>query len=278
MNVFRRTKYVVIGAICILIFVFSPLFQVAKSYAVMSVYSEYHKINSSIYKEDIRIYIPGGLRTLARDYYPFVMTYDTSVEFSDHRNEPIDLVILYNFGAMEWLKGASLLYDEESPYYSSFYGAYVARFKDSEKQYGMNADKSLNIEEIMDVTDFDLKHLVLESVGANSPVLEYEILNLTEESYINIDGDRYQVIDAKLEMSGMWHPYIKDYTAYLQYGSPVRYRSDSEAFKTIDGYGRIYIRFDEERRISYFFYSIAQSKETILKIENDFILKSNVKG
>lgn len=272
----KKTYYWAISILVIILFVISPLFQVVKSYAVMSVYSEYHKINSAIYKEGIRIHIPGGTRTLKKDYYPFVMTYDTSEEFSHHMNESIDLVILYNFGAMEWLKGASVLYDAQSPFYNSFYGAYIARYKDMDKQYGMNSDKSLNVEEIMEVTDFDLKHLVLESVGSKEPVLEYEIIQTEDEKMITIDGAEYQVMDAKLKMSGMWHQVKNDYTAYLQYGKPTLIEGDTQSFETVEGFGRIYIRFDEVKNISYFFYSIATSMDQIQAIERDFIMKSTI--
>lgn len=261
----------------ILIGVNSPFFQVIKSYMIMGGYSYYHKVESDIYKEGIRIHIPGGLKTLKRDYYPFVMTYDTSEEFSSHRNESIDLVVLYNFGTMQWLKGASVLYDETSPYYNSFYGAYIAKFKDGVGVYGRKDDGSLDVESIMDITDFDLKHLVLNSVGCEQPILKYDIIETEEPKYLEIDHEIYQVIDAKMEMSTMWHEVKGDYTAYIQYGNPSGFKSTIDSFATIQGYGRIYIRFDTQKNISYFFYSIATSQHTLDEIESGFISKSTIK-
>lgn len=268
-------KVMVLVVFCILFFM-SPFYQVVKSYTVMAVYSTYHKINTPIYKEGIRIHIPGGYATLKKDYYPFVMTYDTTQEYSDYIGEPVDLVVLYNFGAMEWFKGSSLMYEKNSPYYSGFYGAYVARYEDEAKQYGMNSDGDINVDEVMKVTNFDLKHLVLNSMGCQQPELTYNIEAQDHAIFKMIDGKKFRVIDATLTMSGMWHSYKTDYMAYIQYGRPPKGEALEQSFETIQGFGRIYLFFDTEQNTSYFFYIIAPTKETIEETEKNFILKSKI--
>jgi len=276
----RKLKRWIFILCCIVAFILSPFFQVVKSYVVMSVYSHYHKVESEIYKEGIRINMPSGLSTFKRDYYPFVMTYDTTQEFSNYMGESIELVVLYNFGAMRWLKGSSLMFDKNSDYYSGFYGAYVARYTELNKQYGMNSDQSLHVEEIMEVTNFDLKQLVLSSMGCEEPFLEYQINSGAEPRYTIIDGQKYQTIDAVLTMSGMSHEFKEDYMAYIQYGRPPKKSNSNEqpelSFETIEAFGRIYIYFDKDTKISYFFYIIAPTIKTLVETEENFILKSTL--
>ncbi len=54
----------------------------------------------------------GGAATFQKDYFPFVITFDPSASFSRYIGAPVDLTILYNFGAFDMLYGASTLYDK----------------------------------------------------------------------------------------------------------------------------------------------------------------------
>ncbi len=261
-----------------IIFTFTPFFQVVKSYTIMSVYSKKHEINSFIKDMGISIHMPGGLSTLKKDYYPFVMTYDTSDEFSEYLNMNIDLIILYNFGAMEWLKGSSLMYNESSPYYSSFYGAYIAKNNGISRQFGTQDNGNINIKEIMEVTNFDLKTLVLRSIGNESPEIEYEVVNIENPYQRIIDGISFDVYDVDINMDGMNHVFVKDYTAYIQYGRPVNKEGLIESFKKINNFGRIYVYFDYNTKVSYFFYIIAPSSKIIEDTEENFILPADIIG
>jgi hypothetical protein len=179
-------------------FAFTPFFQVIKSYSVMAVYSKVSENNSFMKKENISIQMPGGLSTWQRDYYPFVITYDTTHEFSKHLNKDVDLVILYNFGAMKWLSGSSLMYDEDSPYYSGYYGAYLVRYNDLDRQYGLKDNGNIYIEEILQVTNFDLKTLVTKNLGNQNPEIECIIVNEEQPYERIIDGivfDADQIVE-----------------------------------------------------------------------------------
>ncbi len=275
-----RTQLIRLSIVIILIvgFLFTPFYQVVKSYAVMSVYSKIHDNASFMKKEGIRIKMPGGLSTFKKDYFPFVMTYDTTEEFSRYLDTDVDLVVLYNFGAMEWLKGSSLMYNEDSPYYSGFYGAYVARYNDIERQYGEKENGDIDIEEIMEVTNFDLKVLVMRSIGNKTPHIDYKVVNEDKPYTRTIDGLDFKVYDAELYMDGMNHEYSRDYTAYIQYGKPPKSKEPIESFKKMNGYGRIYVYFDYDTSVSYFFYIIGPTKETIEETEVKFILPSEISG
>jgi len=280
MKLIHKKKFVKLFIVIVLIigFIYTPFFQVIKSYSVMAVYSKIHEKNSFMKDENIDIQLPGGRSTLKRDYYPFVMTYDTTPEFSKYLDTDVDLVVLYNFGAMEWLKGASLMYKESSPFYSGFYGVYVARYNEIDRQYGETENGDIYIEEIMEVTNFDLKILVMRSIGNKTPEIEYSIVNEDNPYKRTIDGLEFDVYDAELYMDGMNHEYVRDYTAYIQYGKPPKSKEPIESFKKINGYGRIYVYFDYDTKVSYFFYIIAPTKETVDYSEENFILPSKING
>lgn len=271
-----RLRKMVIIVMILILFILSPQFQVLKSYSIMFVYSKIHEKNSFLQEENIDIHMKGGLSTTERDYYPFVMTYDTTKEFSKVKNEAINLVVLYNFGYMEWLKGASVLYDESSPYYSTFYGMYIASVKDKSRQFGLFDSGDLNIDEIMNVTDFDLKELVLDSLGNFKGIVNYNLTNKESMDIVEIDGLSFQVLNADIEMNSMWHEYKKNYMAYLQYGTPSKYESTKESFALIKAYGRIYIYFDREKKVSYFGYIIATNKQVLEETEKKFILTTTI--
>lgn len=278
MKIGPKLKRFFLIIILIVLFIQTPMFQLVKSYSVMFFYSKIHEDKSFLSDENIEINIPGGWTTAKMDYYPFVMTFDPSESFSRRVGTDVDLTVLYNFGAMKWSTGASIMYDVNSPYYSGFYGAYTVRYNEIDRQYGLNEDGSINIEEVMDITDYDLKILVMKSVGNKDPHVEYTITNLDNPSIITIDGLEFTVFDADLEMDGLYHIYEKDYRAYIQYGRPALIDGVVKSFEMEDMYGRIYCHFDKETKISYFLYIIASTKGTILETETSYIKETEFEG
>lgn len=252
----------------------SPIYPVLKSYLVMSVYSHMHEKNSFLEKLNIDVQIPGGLSTPNKDYYPFVICYDSGEDYSERIHEEVELVIYYNFPAMDLSQGASLLYKENSPLCNSFYGAYALQFKNQDKIFGRKTDGLPDYESIMDVTRFDLEELVLESVGAVNPKVDYELESVEET--IVFDGKEFQILEAQLECEGLWHEVKKDYLAYIQYGRPTSKMGAGTSFKRIKMYGRIYMYIDEVTKISYFYYALATTKEQIEDIERKFIITSKI--
>ncbi len=273
-----RSVYKWLGFVLVLVlFILSPFFQVAKSYGVMAVYSKIHENQSFLRQEGIDINIPGGLSTLDRDYYPFVMTFDTEDYFGKYAGDDIDLVVLYNFGYMRWLKGASVLYDPDSPYYNTFYGAYLVRYKDGLRQYGMHEDGSLNTQEANLVTDYDLKVLVMKSIGNEHPSVVYEMKEEDSRRIVKIDGLDFLVFDADIRMDSFYHELKGDHRAYIQYGRPWKIE-EMDDFETTSMMGRFYVHFDQTSKISLFFYIITGDHETLQRTEESYIMKSSVVG
>lgn len=126
-----KKKLLITGIIAAVIaaFLWLPLSNYPISLAVMKVYSGIHQKDSIMAKKGISLEIPGGDSTKEKDWYPFVMTFNASESFRRFIGEAdgadLDLTILYNFPAFDVLKGCSTLYNPNSPYYNSFYGAYM---------------------------------------------------------------------------------------------------------------------------------------------------------
>ncbi len=115
----------------LLLFCLSPAANVFYSMAVMGVYSKMNEAESLLASEEIDLSIPGGLSTLRSDWYPFVMTFEANSGFRRFTGDSsLSLTILYNFPAFSLTKGCSRLYDTSSPYYNSFYGAYLVKDTD----------------------------------------------------------------------------------------------------------------------------------------------------
>ncbi len=269
----RWIKNTIYCTLFVLLFAQSSLYPIAKSVVVMSVYSKMHERDSFLHEEKIDIQMKGGAATFQKDFFPFVITFDPSASFSRYIGAPVDLTILYNFGAFDMLYGASTLYDKNSSYYSTFYGAYAVRYKDSQDIYGLTQEGEPDIEAITKITDFDLKHLVYNSIGNKTPQLDYRITK--QERTMDIDGREFIVFDAQLDMEGMWHQYEEDYMAYIQYGKPPQ-NAQGESFESLKGYGRIYLHYDQEERISYFFYIITQDEQTLASTEKEFIQTAKI--
>lgn len=120
----KRRGLWVLCALLLALGLFAALPQ-GRSVAVMSVYSRMNGRGSLTAEKGLRIRMPGGLSTLKKDWYPFVMTFEAGTDFGRAAGCPgARLTILYNFGAFG-LQGRSSLYDPDSPYFNSFYGAYL---------------------------------------------------------------------------------------------------------------------------------------------------------
>ena len=145
----------------IALFAVSPLYPYVKSLAAMKVYSYINEKESLMDEKGIQIQIPGGNATKDKDWYPFVMTYNADAQFQSFTGDrDARLTIMYNFPAFDMRKGCSLIYDETSPYYNGFYGAYAADGK-----FGFDENGNFNTDEASIVPKFDMQKLVLEDMG-----------------------------------------------------------------------------------------------------------------
>jgi len=276
--IFKQKRYLA-GRILalLLLFCLSPLSRVFYSMAVMGVYSKMNEKTSLLHSESINLSIPGGLSTLNSDWYPFVMTFEANSGFRRFTgNSSLDLTILYNFPAFSPLKGCSRLYDTSSPYYNSFYGAYLV--KDSEGGiYGFTrqSDGTLypDAAAVAEVPKYDFWQLVLSEFGLTrtNAVFDWNITEISAPlSYAGEDG--FYRMDATLTVNGSSHEYNGFTQSYLQYGKPNFPVTDPLA--PVPMYGRLYGKYLEEKQVSLFFYIVAADKDVLEECDRELLSES----
>jgi len=274
-----QTKRFLTGRILALLFLFclSPLSRVFYSMTVMSVYSKMNEKTSLLQSEGIELSIPGGLSTLRSDWYPFVMTFEANSGFQSFtRDHSLSLTILYNFPAFSPTKGCSRLYDTDSPYYNSFYGAYLVKDTDG-GIYGFTrqSDGTLypDASAVAEVPKYDFWQLVLSEFGltGTDAVFDWNITDISEPiSYAGEDG--FYRMDATLTVNGSSHEYDGFTQSYLQYGTPNFPVTD--ALAPVPMYGRLYGKYLEEKQVSLFFYIVAADKEVLEECDKQILSKS----
>lgn len=262
----KKYKFLIV-VILILIFIFSPLFQFVKSVTVMYVYSQYEKSYSLLRDEHIKLDMKGGLSTREKDWYPFVMTFNADYGFSNYIGRDVRLSILYNFGAFEYLEGASSYYNKQSDYFNAFYGAYVVK---EDKFFGYNDDLTPNFEEMASVPKYDMTVLVLRSIGCKNPTFEFDInATYTVDEYLGLSD--WDVIDATITTNSPMHQYQDNHQAYIQYGKPPETYYEDIDFELIEIKGRIYAKYIKDKGYTIFFYVIAPTNEIIEKCDRQML-------
>ena len=276
-----KQKHYVTGRILalLLLFCLSPVANVFYSMAVMGGYSKMNEQTSLLTSEEIALSVPGGLRTLRSDWYPFVMTFEANNGFRRFTGNPdLSLTILYNFPAFSSMKGCSRLYDERSPYYNSFYGAYLV--KDTGGGiYGFTqkADGTLfpDAEAVARVPKYDFFNLVLAEFGLTkkNAVFDWNVTEVSAPlSYAGDDG--FYRMDATLTVNGSAHKYDGFTQSYLQYGQP-NYPV-TEPLAPVQMYGRLYGKYLEEKGVSLFFYIVAVDKDVLEACDKELLSKSEL--
>lgn len=258
----RVPLIILIVLIVISLIWFYPLI---RSVAVMSAYSAFHDKNSIMVQKGFEIDIPGGTSTPKRDWYPFTITFNAG-NFSGQSR----MSIIYNFPAFDTVRRTSMLYNADSDYYSSFYGAYVIEKEDGSPYgiYGTNID----YDEISSAFRYDYINLVLKSFENRAfefTPMEWDIKNSEYMGY-----DSWTVIDAVIKTSGTSHGYNGFRRSYLQYGRPV-YNAGDE-FPEVLMSGRLYIRYFSEYRCTIAMYIMSPDKDVLEACDSYILSKSRI--
>lgn len=263
----------------LLLFVVSPIFPQLVSVSVMSVYSRQNEKESLIARKNIRLHIPGGFSTAHSDWYPFVMNFDAGTDFGRSiGRDDVSLTILYNFPAFDSFKGCSRLYDVSSPYYSSFYGAYLIEAPSSQP-FGFQPDENgelfPNASEAALVPEYDFFELVLSEFGLTSEnaVFDWQITDIKKEPSYAGENNFYRM-DALLTVNGCAHNDTGFTASYLQYGRP--FGKADEPLAPVTLYGRLYGKYLTEKNTSVFFYIVAADKKVLEECDQKILSHSTL--
>lgn len=249
----------------------TPFFEYLKSVTVMSFSSSIERKHSVLKEENITLDIPGGLITKKKDWYPLVMTFNASEPFSKYIGRDVKLSILYNFGAFNYLEGTSLFYKPQSEYYTSFYGAYVV--KDQTGPFGYYKDGNPNYEEMFSVPEYDMRYLVLASLGCTNPTFELGSRVITSNKTL-LGYEDWQVVEGTVITNSPIHQKNERKLSYIQYGTPPKYADGIEAFPLIKLHAKLYARYFEEKQCSIFFYILTPNAKTIKEWESEILFNT----
>ena len=281
----RKKKLIIGAALALVLFLLSLMLPYAVSLGVMSAYSGMHRRESIMAEKGIQLEIPGGNATAEKDWYPFVMVFNPGESFGRAAGDSeLRLTVLYNFGAFDLRRGCSSIYNVDSEYYSSFYGAYLVTGCDNTKDrsvekgkapFGFSDDGAMNVHEVAMVPKYDFQHLVLGDlgIGTSEEVFQWDAETAAEDvSYLGYDG--WSRVDANLLINGAAHIKRDFRRSYLQYGIPAYDVPGNKDFQPVEMKGRIYGRYFEEWDTSVFFYILTPGKETLEKCDRDILSKS----
>lgn len=251
-----------------------PLYFKTRSYLVMYAHSYYEKRNSLLDRLDLKIEIPAGTRTKEKDWYPFVLVYTADEGFSDFMSRQLSLTILYNFGAFDWKHGTSSYYQAKSPYYNSYYGAYIVKEHEANHRYAFTPNGDPIIEEILSIPEYDFKHLVMESLGCPTEKLTMEALSYDITSNVDYVGHSgWHRMDGLLLLNNPNHKFKGNRRAYIQFGNPIYY-PDKEEFSLITMHGRIYARYFDELKSTLLLYIMTPNSSTLEECDQEILSKT----
>lgn len=271
----RKKKLIIAAALALVLFLLSLMLPYAVSLGVMSAYSGMHRRESIMAEKGIQLEIPGGNATAEKDWYPFVMVFNPGESFGRAAGDSeLRLTVLYNFGAFDLRRGCSSIYNVDSEYYSSFYGAYLVTGRE-EEPFGFDSLGRMDVARTAAVPRFDLQHLVLDDLGINpgEKVFSWNADSIEENiTYLGYEG--WTRTDASLTVNGTAHKSRGFRRSYLQYGIPAYDVPENKDFQPVEMKGRIYGRYFEEWDTSVFFYILTPGKKTLEKCDRDILSKS----
>ena len=278
---FRKAAIAITVLTAVAAFVISPYSRYALSLSIMSVYSRICEQESILKEKGMELEIPGGCEAEKPDWYPFVMTFNPGQSAIENYlgEKGSRLTILYNFPAFDlrWGKGCSRLYDDTSPYYNGFYGAYILSSDDesqqekrSEKAVSAVSEKTITAEPnqqrliklIGKITQFDYQRLVIGDfpIDSDQEIFQWKIQQIKKKTSV-AGSDGWLRIDADMLVNGALHQRKSFVRSYLQYGSP-KYDVMTD-FAPVEMKGRVYAKYLEEQDVTVFFYVLARTDEVL---------------
>ncbi|EOC99238.1 hypothetical protein [Caldisalinibacter kiritimatiensis] len=277
-----KKLFKIIIFILIILFIFfythTNIYYIFRSYIVMYPYSLKEKSESILSKKKLKLHIPGGLYTKERDWYPFMMTFNDNEGFSKYVGKDLSLTVLYNFGYFEKEYGSSSYYNPSSPFYSSFYGAYVvSNNKNPKEKFGFYKNGELNISELSLVPKYDQTRLVLPSIGCPRDKIVFKTqIDKIEYNVKYVGESNWVKIDSTIKTNSPIHKAKKDCLGYIQYGKPIEKYYNQEEYPIITLKGRMYAKYIEEYNVTIAFYILAPNISTINKYDDKVLSKSQI--
>lgn len=274
-----RKKMIVGALIGIFILSYSHYYAL-RSYIVMFPYSYYHNLRSEQKQNDFLIKIPTNSRRFNDGWYPGMLVFFDDKGFGHWVSRPVELTVLYRFGDFHFGKKNSTYFDRSSDRFSSFYGAYIVKNRhQSDTIYGYNQDDEIMVSDIMRITEYDQRRLVMPSIGLppENVIFEVEIIDIEEkDDFLLSSGLKWTKIDAFIKTNSPEHHYMDKQRGYLQYGRPLTPPQGTDDYSPVTLAGRVYVTKAESNDALIALYALAVNFETIDQIDEEFISKTSI--
>jgi len=181
--------------------------------------------------------------------------------------ETVDLSIYYTFGAFE--NGSSLIYKEDSPYNSAFYGAYVIRLDDSKGTVDLMKLTAA-------ITRYDYHVLILYQLGLDINEADFtaDVADV-QKSVTRFGSDDWLQVDAMIETRSVSHVSSGFRQHYLQFGWPLQNQLLVD-FPEVTLYGRTYTKYYAEEGVYVIFYVQAATPELMDFTDQELLSKSKI--
>ncbi|GAB6086860.1 hypothetical protein [Alkaliphilus crotonatoxidans] len=266
----RKLKYFIVVIVIIGLFLGAgkPLYYF-RSLALMYPYSLYHHQKSLLREKDLSVSLPAGFEFKDESWYPFVMTFTDSQGLSEYTGKDLSYTILYNFPHFDLKQGGSAYYQPDSPFYSSFYGAYlIENHEPAGEPYGYQ-NKKVNVDEIKLLPKYDQLELVLPSLGCPKEKRLFEVTIDTLQEGVSVAGiDGFTKIDATILTNSPLHQYKGHQQGYLQYGLPPQ-DWQGEDFPLISLKGQVYVKYFEAKQVTMVLYLMGREEDFIEKWDHE---------
>ena len=260
--------------IILLLLLILPLTRIVPSVGIMSLNNLYHKRSALTQDKNIELDFPVGRVSENQNWFPMMLTFNASEDFSRYFGREIDLTILYNFGAYKFGKSYSSFYDEESPYFGAFYGAYLVEDSNNPHGFGILENGKTDSELLFNIAKYDYTRLVLSGLGAKLTDVKFEQVLIGESIRSIVGYDDWIQIDAVVKTNGPIHAPSKFQVSYLQYGYPPKY--GGENFPEVDMHSRVWTRRFPEKSVTIVFYVMTPDLEFLNDMSERLIYETNV--
>lgn len=252
----------------------------SRSLIVTEIYKEMNKKQSILTKEGIYFNIPSGAETKQKDWFNQMIWFHDSEGFSRYMNKNLDMTVLYAYGAFNSVFGTSEYYDAQSPFYGAFYGGYAVRDMENPLiPFGFDSEGRIVESEVESIPLYDQKYLVLPALGCTQDKVFSTQDHRVEEGIRYAGYAGWTRVDSRVRTNGPAHRRQGFNIGYLQYGMPLGPSDkNKQDFAPEWFYGRMYIRYFQEYKMTICLYVICKDMKTIEACDRELLSKTTIKG
>lgn len=242
--------------ILILIISIFPRF---RSLVIMKIRDFYYNLGSVPNENTTSLELP--IKNM--DYYPFLISFNSSEGISNYLKKDVNLTIEFAFA--DFKNKRSQIYNEDSPLYNSYIGVYYLK--------GFN--KELDENTAYNLVKYDITRLALPAFGLSPSDSTFDMqgeIQKSKEEVANIIWKKYK---SKVIVNGPEHVREEFLLSYLQYGSPPEVEQSYPIRKM---HGLLYVTYIEDEDINICIFATAKTDRILEEIENKIIKHAKFKN